>query len=263
LERRTVLSSRSSRVARGGLIAAFALSVAAATAPAGAFAADDEALIDYKTFSGASKTLDRNGTADIITSSGRLHQRILRLTAGGYRQSGSAWSTTQIDLNKSFESEFKAYLHHGEPGADGIAFVVQTQGPRALGGWGGGIGYRYIAPSVAVEFDTFQNTPDPSSNHLAVVMNGNPDAHAAVSEAPIPLYGKPFEARVSYDADTHDLKVYVKSLHRGDDEQLLLEHTVDLADTLGDSAWIGFTAATGTALSKQDIYSWTVDGSGA
>ena len=46
-------------------------------------------------------------------------------------------------------------------------------------------------------------------------------------------------------------------------EQLLLEHTVDLADEVGETALIGFTAATGTALSKQDIYSWTVDGSGA
>jgi hypothetical protein len=258
-----VFSSRSSRVARGGLIAAFALSIAAATVPAGAFAADDEPLIDHHNFAGASKTLDRNGTADIITSSGRLHQRILRLTAGGYRQSGSAWSTQKIDLSKSFETEFKAYLHHGQPGADGIAFVVQTQGPRALGGWGGGIGYRFIKPSVAVEFDTFQNTADPSSNHLAVVMNGNPDAHTAVSEAPIPLYGKPFNARVTYDAGSHGLKVYVKSLHRGDTEQLLLEHTVDLGDAVGNEAWVGFTAATGTALSKQDIYSWTLDGSGA
>lgn len=255
-------SSRSSRVARGGLIAAFALSVAAATMPAGAFAADDELLIDYPTFSGASVTLDRNGTADILKA-GRSKQRILRLTAGGYKQSGSAWATQKIDLSESFESKFKAYLHHGQPGADGIAFVVQTQGPRALGGWGGGIGYRFIKPSVAVEFDTFQNTPDPSSNHLAVVMNGDADVHADVAESSIPLYGKPFEARVTYDAGRQDLKVYVKSLHRGDTEQLLLEHKVDLAGEVGESAWIGFTAATGTALSKQDIYSWTVDGSGA
>ncbi|NMO53251.1 lectin [Actinoplanes sp. TBRC 11911] len=257
-----MFSSRSSRVARGGLIAAFALSIAAATVPAGAFAADDEPLIDYHNFAGASKSLERNGTADIITSSGRVHQRILRLTAGGYRQSGSAWSNQKVDLRESFETEFKAYLHHGKPGADGIAFVVQTQGARALGGWGGGIGYRFIKPSVAVEFDTFQNTPDPSSNHLAVVMNGDPDVHTAVSEAPIPLYGKPFTAKVTYDAASHNLKVYVKSLHRGDTEQLLLEHTVDLTDAVGDAAWVGFTAATGTALSKQDIYSWTLDGSG-
>ena len=145
-----MFSSRSSRVARGGLVAALAFSIAGGVAPSGAFAADDEPLIYYPTFAGASKTLERNGSADILTSSGRLHQRILRLTAGGYRQVGSAWSRTKLDLDESFESEFKVYLHHFKPGADGIAFLVQDDGPRALGGWGGGLGYRGIKHSVAI-----------------------------------------------------------------------------------------------------------------
>lgn len=259
-----MFSSRSSRVARGSLVAAVALSIVAATAPAGALAADDDALINYPTFKGASKTLDRNGSADLLTSSGRLHQRILRLTAGGYKQTGSAWAKQKIDLTKSFDSEFKAYLHHAMPGADGIAFLVQTEGPRALGGWGGGLGYRGIKRSVAVEFDTFQNTPDPNSNHLAVVMGGDPDHHSAVGDPGIPLYGKPFLARVVYDAANYDLKIYVKSLHSGASEQLALEYTVNLAAEVGaSSAWVGFTGGTGTALSKQDIYSWTVQASGA
>ncbi len=227
-------------------------------APACAFAAGDDALIDYPTFKGASSTLDRNGTADLIFSpSGE--QKVLRLTGGGYKQAGSAYSTTKINVTQSFESSFKVYLHHGEPGADGFAFLVQGDGPRALGGWGGGLGYRGIKKSVAVEFDTFQNTTDPSSNHLAVVMAGDPDNHAATAESPVPLYGKPFMARVAYNAETTNLSIYVQSLSAGSTEQLVLEKVVDLAAGVGgESAWIGFTAATGTALSKQDIYSWTV-----
>jgi hypothetical protein len=264
MERRTVFFSRSSRVARGGLVAAVALSIVAATAPAGALAADGDALINYPTFKGASTTLDRNGAADLLTSAGPEPQRILRLTAGGFEQTGSAWAKPKLDLSKSFESNFKAYLHHGEPGADGIAFLVQSEGPRALGGWGGGLGYRGIRHSVAIEFDTFQNTPDPNSNHLAVVVGGDPDHHAAVGDPAIPLYGKPFLARVAYDASNYDLKIYVKALHAGATEQLALEYTVNLAAEVGaSSVWVGFTGGTGTALSKQDIYSWTVEGSGA
>ncbi|GIE93232.1 L-type lectin-domain containing protein [Paractinoplanes rishiriensis] len=243
-------------------MAAVALSIAAGTAPA--FAADDDLLVDYPTFSGASQNLDRNGTADILTSSGTTKQRILRLTAGGFKQTGSAWAKPKLDLTRSFESSFKVYLHHGAPGADGIAFLVQAHGPRALGGWGGGLGYRGIKNSVAIEFDTFQNTPDPSSNHLAVVLGGDPDHHSAVGEPQIPLYGKPFMARVAYNAETFALQIFVQSLHAGSTEELALATTVDLADEVGtDAAWVGFTAATGTALSKQDIYSWTVEGSGA
>ncbi|XVV11165.1 L-type lectin-domain containing protein [Actinoplanes sp. CA-131856] len=258
-------SSRSTRVVRGGLVAAVALSIAAALSPAGASAASDDPLIDYPTFKGASSTLDRNGSADLIWSSGgRVDQRVLRLTAGGYKQMGSAWATQKLDVTRSFESNFKVYLHHGQPGADGVAFVVQTKGPRALGGWGGGLGYRGIKPSVAVEFDTWQNTNDPSSNHLAVVMGGNPDFQADTAESGIPLYGKPFAARVVYDADESLLQIYVKSLSAGAEEQLALEHEVNLADEIdGSDAWVGFTAGTGSALSKQDIYSWSVDGSGA
>ncbi|MCY1140029.1 L-type lectin-domain containing protein [Actinoplanes sp. Pm04-4] len=250
-------------MARGGLVAALALSIAAAGAPA--LAADDDPLIDYPTFKGASKSLDRNGAADLILSSGdKVRQKILRLTPGGYRQSGSAWATSKLDVTRSFESEFKLYLHHFRPGADGVAFVVQTAGPRALGGWGGGLGYRGIKPSLAVEFDTYQNSYDPSRNHLAVVLGGNPDYQEQSAEAPIPLFGKPFNARVVYDAEAQLLRVYVKSLSAGSTEQLVLEHQINLAEHVGDSeAWIGFTASTGTGLSKQDVYSWTVQGSGA
>ncbi len=245
-------------------MAALALSIATAVAPVGASAATDDPLIDYPTFKGAAQNLDRNGAADFILSAGdKTRQKILRLTPGGFRQAGSAWSTTKLDVTESFESTFKVYLHHFRPGADGIAFVVQSQGPRALGGWGGGLGYRGIKPSLAVEFDTFQNSYDPSRNHLAVVLGGNPDYQADTQEAPIPLFGKPFLARVVYDADDMMLDVYVKALSAGSQEKHVLTHEIDLADHVDDSeAWVGFTAGTGSGLSKQDIYSWTVDGSG-
>jgi hypothetical protein len=259
-----VSSSRFSRIIRGGLVSALALGIAATTAPAVAYAAGDgNPLVDFHSFNGASRMLDRNGTADIIVS-GRSRQRILRLTTGGYRQAGSAWAKPRIDLNQSFESSFKAYLHHSAPGADGIAFLVQTEGPRALGGWGGGLGYRGIRHSVAVEFDTFQNGTDPSNNHVAVVLGGNPDVHAAAGTPSIPLYGRPFSARITYDAPTKTLSAYVKAFRSESPEQLVLQQTVDLAAAAGgSSAWIGFTAGTGTELSKQDIYSWSVQGAQA
>jgi lectin family protein len=253
-----VSSSRSVK-ARGGLIAALAFAITTAAAPTGAFAAGSDTPIDYPTFNGAAHTLARNGSADIIISAGRVNQRILRLTAGGFRQAGSAWAGQKLDVDGSFESTFKAYLHHGRPGGDGIAFLVQAEGPRALGGWGGGLGYRGIKRSVAIEFDTFQNTTDPNSNHLAVVLGGDPDHPMDARTPSIPLFGKPFLARVSYDAPSTRLRVYVSSLYAGATEKLVLDERVDLAAGVGaSSAWVGFTAATGDLLSKQDIYSWSV-----
>jgi hypothetical protein len=263
MERRTVFFSRSSRVARAGLVAALAFSITMGASPTIAHADGGENLIDFPNFNGASTKLDRNGSADFVSASDG--QRVLRLTPGGFRQSGSAWAKPKLDLDQSFESQFKVYLHHGSaPGADGIAFLVQSDGPRALGGWGGGLGYRGIKDSVAVEFDTFRNGTDPSANHTAVVLHGNPDFHAAVGEPSIPLYGEPFWARINYDAAGHDLRIYVRSLQAGAEEELALEAPIDLAAEVGaNSAWVGFTAGTGTAYSKQDIYSWMVQAPGA
>ncbi|WP_232050358.1 L-type lectin-domain containing protein [Actinoplanes sp. OR16] len=244
---------RSSRLARGGLLASALLSILATVNAAGAQAADGTIKpLD----AGYAESIALNGTAAVTSDRG--DRRVIALTNGSFKQAGSAWSTSRVDLTASFETTFTAHLHHGKPGADGIAFLAQGAGPRALGGWGGGLGYRGIARSVAVEFDTYQNTTDPSSNHLAVVLGGNPDRHAALAESSIPLFGKPFHARVRYDAGAHNLKVYVKA--KGSPEQLLLDHGVDLARSAGAaSGWVGFTAATGDVTARQDVYDWTVD----
>jgi hypothetical protein len=249
---------RSPRLARGGLLAAALLSIFASVHAGGALAADGAAATLRPIDAGYSQSLALNGTAAVTSDRG--DNRVIELTNGSYKQAGSAWSTTPVDLTKSFETSFTAYLHHGKPGADGVAFLAQSAGPRALGGWGGGLGYRGIKKSVAVEFDTYQNTPDPDSNHLAVVLGGNPDKHVTAVPSSIPLFGKPFQARVRYEAASHTLKVYVRSLSAGSAETLLLNQTVDLAQGAGAaSGWIGFTAATGEVTARQDIYDWTVD----
>ncbi|WP_433791495.1 L-type lectin-domain containing protein [Actinoplanes sp. CA-252034] len=198
-----------------------------------------------------------NGTASLMWRAGD-DERVIRLTDGGYRQAGSAWSLQQIDLTRSFETTFTAHLRSGKVGADGIAFVAQGEGPRALGGWGGGLGYRGIWRSVAVEFDIYQNTPDPSSNHLAVSVDGNPDRHESAAESSVRLYGKPFQARIRYDAGQHRLTVFVRPRAKGT-EELLLDQKVDLARKAGvPFGWVGFTGATGSLTARQDVYEWSV-----
>ena len=230
-----------------GCILTVALSLVAAATPGVALAADGPpTLIDYPAFLEAG-TLSLAGTAAIEPQS-----QVLRLTGGGYRQEGAAWAAQQIDLTRSFETAFRAYLHAGANKADGIAFLVQSAGPRALGSWGGGLGYRGIRPSVAVELDDYPNPGDPATDHAGVVLRGNPDYHLATAPTGIPLYGNPFSVRVTYDAPSHALTVYVGG------DQPTLSTTVDLAGEVGPAAWAGFTGATGDATSTQDILSWSL-----
>lgn len=242
--------SRTSRVARGGLWASALLSIVAAVNSGGALAADIDPPY--------TPPMALNGTASLMWRAGD-DERVIRLTDGGYRQAGSAWSLQMVDLTRSFETTFTAHLRAGKVGADGIAFVMQGEGPRALGGWGGGLGYRGIWRSVAVEFDIFQNTPDPSSNHLAVTVNGNPDRHESAAESSIRLYGKPFQARIRYDAPQRRLTVYIRPRSGTGTEELLLDQQVDLARKAGvPVGWVGFTGATGSLTARQDVYEWSV-----
>ncbi|AEV87792.1 lectin [Actinoplanes sp. SE50] len=251
--------SRSSRQTRGGLLVSAVLSILAAVPATGAPAAPSAMHESHPITDGHGHDLELNGTAALITRTG-TGKRIIQLTAGGYKQIGSAWSTGKVDLDRSFSTSFKAFLHHNRPGGDGIAFLAQGHGPRALGGWGGGLGYRGIRRSVAVEFDTFQNSTDPNSNHLAVVLGGNPDRHLKAVTASIPLYGKPFQARITYGGADHRLRVYVRGLYRTAKEKLMLDERVDVARETGVRAgWLGFTGATGDRVSHQDVYDWTVD----
>ena len=108
----------------------------------------------------------------------------IRLTADEPYSEGIAYNTSRLDLNNTFEIEFEIYLGDKDDlGADGITFVMHNdpRGFEAYGSFGEGMGYgnmgrggSWIAPSVAVEFDTYQNfnQNDPSYDHVALLVNG-------------------------------------------------------------------------------------------
>ena len=122
------------------------------------------------------------GAADYMPSG------CILLTPNERYAEGIAYSTSKLDLREYFEIEFDIYLGDKDDlGADGITFVIHDD-PRefqAFGTYGEGIGYgrfnsnfisgNFIAPSVAVEFDTYQNPyqNDPSSDHVAFLVNGS------------------------------------------------------------------------------------------
>ncbi|MEV6348083.1 L-type lectin-domain containing protein [Actinoplanes sp. NPDC051851] len=241
--------------------------MAPAPAPAlGATGGDTPIAVDRLTL---------NGDA-VVVRTGPGHRQVLRLTGADHRRAGSAWLPERIDLRASFETRFDVLLHHGlqhngsqhngsqhngsrhngQIGADGIAFVLQESGPRALGGHGGGLGYRGLNRSVAVEFDDHRNGDDPDGNHVALVLDGDPGRHLTVTEAAIPLFGAPFQARVAWDAPTGVLRVYLGA-PGADSAQLVIDREIDLRERLGaDTAWMGFTGATGDIAAKQDVLSW-------
>ncbi|MCA1959123.1 MAG: hypothetical protein LDL14_11425 [Nitrospira sp.] len=221
-------------------------------------------VINYPDFSSVSG-LTLNGDAAQVGN-------VLRVAPAQFGQAGSAFSTTPVTLssNASFSTYFQfrftnpGGLCDGQGcGADGLTFTVQTVANN-VGGGGGGIGYAGISPSIAVEFDNWNNgsIDGNSSNHAGINVGGDVDSVvlAEITEADLNA-GDIWNAWVDYDGTTHALEARL-SLSNIRPSAPLLSHTIDLASTLGSpNVFVGFTSGTGAAFANHDVLSWVLDNS--
>jgi gliding motility-associated-like protein len=178
--------------------------------------------------------------------------------ASGFKL-GSVWYADKLDISKDFDLEF--YLNFGSldaNGADGIVFVMQTVGNRALGQAGGGLGFEGFSPSLGIEFDTWQNIDagDPSNDHIAIFKNGNVNhsgtnqLRPAVSALPGGLNiedGKDHLIRIRWNATGKRLDVWFDCNLR---QTLFLDIQSQIFSGTSQVFW-GFTAATGGSVNKQ------------
>lgn len=125
-------------------------------------------------------------TFSLMGSAREMGNDCILLTPDQQFEEGLAYHTSKLDLENFFEIEFDIFLGDKDEGADGMTFVIQNdpRGFDAFGTWGECMGYgrwskfytggSFIAPSVAVEFDTYQNyrQNDPACDHVAYLENG-------------------------------------------------------------------------------------------
>ena len=173
----------------------------------------------------------------------------LRLTSANPGQQGSAWRDTLSLAAGAFDTTFTFQTSfHGNGGADGISFNVQSLGNSV---WTGEEGPG--AGSLTIDFDTHNNGGDPSDNFVRIFEGG-------VDVAARDLYSDGIFLK---DANTHtarivyapgDLDVFVDGI------QVLSNVNVNLANAgalVGpDSAYVGFGARTGASVENHDIKTW-------
>ncbi len=190
----------------------------------------------------------------------------LRLTDNDFTDSqhtGAAWYTTKQPVNKSFHASFQFRLSEpmgpGDDGADGFAFVIQdsiaTTG--AIGATGCGLGYAGIQKSIAIEFDTYSDScpanQDPSGDHIGIQLNGS-----AVHSSPYTLGTQQLAQDLAME------RIYTATIHYEKnrlsielDNQPVMSVSVNIAEKIGsDTAWVGFTAGTGSNRENHDILNW-------
>jgi hypothetical protein len=183
----------------------------------------------------------------------------LQLTNDFGDEHGSWFATNKVSIT-SFTASFD-YRATGQ--GDGMAFVLQESGPSALGtsDGGSGLGYNGISgPSAAVEFNIY-------SGHVQgtnFATNGNTEIYNSTGAVAF-WNGDEIQANITYNGSV--LTETLIDLNNG--AIYSANYTENLANILGaDSAYVGFSAATGEAVSTQTVSNFafaegTVAGAGS
>jgi hypothetical protein len=213
--------------------------------------------------------LDFGGrTALTLNGSARSNGGPLRLAGQHDLQAGSVFCTQPVDVRK-FTTTFRFQIT-GAQKADGFTFCVQSEGPRALGGPGGGLGYGpdpsdpndpgfKVTRSVALKFDLVDEATAPHGS-MAVYRDGaSPTAaHALTGEIGLDALGinlqsgHPFNVTMAYATGTLTVTIA--------DDAAPVERTmsfpIDIPSITGNIAHVGFTAGTGFLSANHDILDW-------
>jgi hypothetical protein len=184
-----------------------------------------------------------------------------RLTPDETYKGGSVWYQNLLVLTSDFDLKFEVYLgSRDSDGADGIAFVLQPLS-TGVGSNGGGIGYEGISPSVAVEYDTWENWDradhEPAYDHIAIQKNGDVRHDTGSLAGPVGANesnsniedGQWHTTRLTWDAANQTLNIYF-------DDNLRLSYTGDIINAIfggNPNVYWGFTGATGYYCNDQDV----------
>jgi LPXTG-motif cell wall-anchored protein len=234
---------------------------------------------------------------------------VLRLTGSGRQwQKTSAWQTNPRAIANGFETTFQFQISDlrdeqtdptinggvpadssGNFGGDGFAFVLQTIGSDAISDIGGGdLGYGSLNNTLAIEFDTWDNTNDfeqfgdstidplnrETSNHISIQgiseapgaeifgeFPRNSLAFQGGNDLPNLSSGNIFEVTIRYESS--NLEVFLtdtSDLSGTSDTYSLSVENFNLTDILsGKNAWVGFTGSTGGSWQNQDILEWSFE----
>ncbi len=219
------------------------------TVPAFALAAGANTVSFKNTWTGPSSTStvpDPSAGGWQLNGSSALSGAELVLTPATAEQAGSAFWPQSLDP-RNMTVAYDATIGGGS-GADGLALVIAdpSRGATAtsLGVHGGGLGFSGI-PGIAVALDEFKNAANPSNNFAGVsdgpIATANDQLHwLATANLASALQGATHHIVVTTAAGTLSVAV---------DGSTVLSQAV----TLPASAFLGFSAGTGTMTNRHAI----------
>ncbi|AXC12773.1 hypothetical protein ACPOL_3488 [Acidisarcina polymorpha] len=197
--------------------------------------------------------------ANLTLNRAKLSGAALELTNGYPNETASAYFSKPVNIT-AFTVDFEFEVSKGSvpPFGDGATFVIQNSELVARGGTGGGLGYSGIPKSLAIKLDLYSNAGE-GSDSTGLYTGGATPTVPTVNLTPSRVVlssGHPIHAHITYNGTT--LTWTLRDMTSGakftsSPQKINIPETVD-----GNTAYVGFTAASGGATAVQKILNWTV-----
>lgn len=171
-------------------------------------------------------------------------------------QAGAGWYPNTVDLSEDLTFTFDLSLGSNDGGADGVAFVFQRTGTNALGATGGGMGVTGINPVLFVEFDTWPNSGEPSSDHITIRSTTDLTTPVCMTNSCANTEDGNFHnVEIQWNATSKTLAVYFdnefRTSYQGDIVQNIFSGNSDV--------YVGVTGGTGGAVNLQSVCNFTIN----
>ena len=197
-----------------------------------------------------------------VNGSAAVQGNSIVLTDGKQFEAGSFFSSNRINVGSGFSTDFDFQLNNAV--ADGFAFVLQNNGPDAIGVNGGGLGYGSspgsttggITNSLAIAFDLHNNLGE-GSNSVRLESGGVTNGTGTdLTPSGINLHsGDPFHAEITYDANASTMTITVTDLNTKAAFSKSFSNPA-IGSLGGGVAYPGFTGGTGNTSAVQTISNW-------
>jgi len=186
----------------------------------------------------------------------------LRLVPDALWKSGTVVRRSQIQLTNGFSTYFSFLMTTSGTTdllVDGLAFLVYESDSVQIGEYAGGLGYKGIDPSIAVEFDNYKNTElsDPYDEHVAIMVNGDPN-HADEPSGSVVEYTdlerNTIHAWVDYNNGSVTATFGTSSTQSDPANKTITRNVGTFLQ--GKNVFVGFSSSTGGAGGNHDLLKW-------
>ncbi len=168
-------------------------------------------------------------------------------------QTASAYWTTPVNV-QSFTNDFTFQLTN--PNADGFTFILQNAGLTAMGTGGGGLGSSGVKASVAVKFDLYDNLGEGNNSTGLFSKGAAPALPATTLAGGVNLHsGDILQVHMVYNGTTLTMTITDTATPS---QTFTISWPINIPAMVGgNTAYVGFTAATGGGTATQEILAWT------